>query len=285
MSTREKPRLGRGLASLWGEAAHEAVAGDTNGVRQVSIELLESNPSQPRARIDADALEELAGSIRVQGVLQPLLVRPHPTSPDRFQIVAGERRWRAAQQAGLHEVPALIRQLTDAEAAAAALVENLQRQDLNAIEEAEGYRRLLQEFALTQEGVAQTVGKSRSHVANMLRLLNLPQSVQGEVRRGALSAGHARALLALPDPQGAALAVITRGLSVRQTEALSAPPRSRSVADRAEVDDATRAVERELTDQLGLTVQICPDNKGGVVRVRYQNLDQLDGIIALLRNG
>ena len=285
MSARDRPRLGRGLASLWGEAHAEELAGsEGQGARLLSTELLEPNPFQPRARVQREALAELVQSIRTRGILQPLLVRPHPAVPDRYQIVAGERRWRAAQAAGLHEVPTLVRELNDAEATVAALVENLQREDLNAIEEADGYRRLMQEFGLTQDGVAESIGKSRSHVANTLRLLKLPETVKGEVRRGALSAGHARALLGLPDPQAAALDVIARGLSVRQTEALSTRPPTQASRPDAR-DSVTRNIERDLSERLGLRIQITAAGTGGTIRIHYQNLDQLDGVITLLRGG
>ena len=228
--------------------------------------------------------------MRARGILQPLLARPDPNDPGRFQIIAGERRWRAAQAAGLHEVPALVRDLEDSEAMAAALVENLQRQDLNAIEEAEGYRRLLEEFGMTQEQLGAAVGKSRSHIANTLRLLNLPPTVQAEVRKGALSAGHARALLAHPEPMKAALAVIARGLNVRQTEALTA--HRPAAADLGPVttrgrakDPETAALEAELSARLGLRVEIAFDGKGGSLRIHYRSLDQLDGIVVLLRAG
>ena len=284
MSPREPtPRLGRGLAALLGEGPlppYQAMA----GIHAIPTDLLEPSPFQPRARVTPDALEELVVSVRARGILQPLLVRPHPAIPGRYEIVAGERRWRAAQEARLHEVPALVRAFSDAEAMSAALVENLQRQDLNAIEEAEGYQRLLHDFGMTQDSIAQTVGKSRSHIANTLRLLNLPEPVKGEVRNGALSAGHARALLALPDPQRAALDVIARGLNVRQTEALAAPPAPRSMPDRAG-DSVTRAVERDLAERLGLRVHISFDGTGGVLRIHYLSSDQLDGVIALLRSG
>jgi len=235
--------------------------------------------------MDATSLDELAESVRARGILQPLLARPHPREPDRYQIIAGERRWRAAQAAGLHEVPVLVRGLADAEAMAASLVENLQRQDLNPIEEADGYQRLMREFGMTQDGLAQTVGKSRSHVANTLRLLNLPDTVKAEVRNGALSAGHARALLSHPDPQKGALAVIARGLNVRQTEALSSRPEPAITAPPPQdpQDTVTRAVERDLAERLGLRVQISFDGKGGTLRIHYRSLDQLDGLIELLR--
>ncbi len=283
MSAREPlPRLGRGLAALLGDAPPVAGGAAGDGVRTLSAASMEPSPFQPRHRMNAEALGELVDSIRAQGVLQPLLVRPHPTQPDRYQIVAGERRWRAAQQAGLHEIPALIRPLSDTETMTAALVENLQRQDLNAIEEAEGYQRLVQEFDMTQDAVASVIGKSRSHIANTLRLMNLPEPVKHEVRQGNLSAGHARALLSHSDPHAAALDVIARGLNVRQTEALVTDrPRERP---RVEPDSATLALEAELSARLGLRVGISFDGRGGVLRIQYRSLDQLDGLIALLKN-
>ena len=281
MNAREAgPRLGRGLAALLGDAA--SGRGDGEGVRSLPIEHLEPGPYQPRHPIDPASLKELADSIRARGILQPLLARPHPTAPGRFQIIAGERRWRAAQAAGLFEVPALVRPLGDAEAMAAALVENLQRQDLNPIEEAEGYRRLMTEFAMTQDSLGEAVGKSRSHVANTIRLLNLPSRVQAEVRNGALSAGHARALLGHPEPEKAALAVIARGLNVRQTEALATRRSEPPAGVRRAKDPDTAALERTLTEKLGLKVDIAFDGAAGVVRLHYRTLDQLDGLVTLL---
>ena len=287
MSAKEVgPRLGRGLAALLGDAPAAAVpSGPPGGALAIPIEHLEPGPFQPRSDIDPHSLAELVESIRTRGILQPLLVRPHPDARDRYQIIAGERRWRAAQQAGLHAIPALIRSLTDVEAMAAALVENLQRQDLNAIEEAEGYQRLVDEFGMTQETLAEAVGKSRSHVANTLRLRHLPATVQAEVRKGALTAGHARALLGHPEPAKAALAVIARGLNVRQTEAL-VPRRASTTAagqDRkANKDPETMALERDLSERLGLKVEIAFDGHGGTLRIQYRSLDQLDGLITLL---
>lgn len=285
MSSKEgKPRLGRGLAALLGDSPSVPAS---VGVTTIAVEHLEPGPFQPRAPIEAETLEDLVASIRASGILQPLLARPAPNRPDRYEIIAGERRWRAAQAANLHSVPVLIRTLTDAEAMAAALVENLQRQDLNAVEEAEGYRRLLDEFGMTQEVLADAVGKSRSHVANTMRLLNLPRTVQTELKKGALTAGHARALLGHPEPEKAALTVIARGLNVRQTEALTASrnrPQS-TTGDRAEArvkDPETAALERDLSERLGLKVEITFDGKGGSVRVHYRSLDQLDGVVALL---
>jgi ParB family transcriptional regulator, chromosome partitioning protein len=287
MSTRDPgPRLGRGLAALLGETVPAPGTQPRDGIQSIPVELLEPGPFQPRSRIDAGSLEELTESVRARGILQPLLARPHPREPGRYQIIAGERRWRSAQAAGLHEIPVLVRGLADAEAMAASLVENLQRQDLDPIEEAEGYQRLMREFGMTQDGLAQTVGKSRSHIANTLRLLNLPDTVKAEVRNGALSAGHARALLSHPEPEKAALAVIARGLNVRQTEALSGRPEPALTAPppaHEPADTVTRAVERDLAERLGLRVQISFDGKGGTLRIHYRSLDQLDGLIELLR--
>jgi ParB family chromosome partitioning protein len=285
MSAKEvNPRLGRGLAALLGDATPQDRGIQAVGTRQLPVEHLEPSPFQPRNTIDPAALSDLVDSIKARGILQPLLARPHPTQPGRFQIIAGERRWRAAQQAGLHEIPVLIRDLTDAETMAAALVENLQRQDLNAIEEAEGYKRLLDEFAMTQEVLAESVGKSRPHIANTIRLLNLPLTVRNEVRNGALTPGHARALLAHPEPEKAALAVIARGLNVRQTEALSSRKASKDAETFAkpERDPETEALERDLAGKLGLKVEIGFDGKGGTLKITYRTLDQLDGLIALL---
>jgi len=275
------PRLGRGLAALMGEAP--AATPDILPTRTLAIEMLEPGPFQPRTSFHADTLAELVDSIKARGILQPLLARPHPKKPGQFQIIAGERRWRAAQQAGLHDVPVLVRDLADTEAMAASLVENLQRQDLNPIEEGEGFRRLLEEFGLTQEQLGAAVGKSRSHVANAIRLLQLPPSVRNEVQAGKLSAGHARALLAHPDPEQAAKIVIARGLNVRQTEALaSAKPNDTGERTQRVKDPEIEALERDLSSRLGLHVQIVFDGRGGAVTIKYRSLDQLDGVVAQL---
>jgi ParB family chromosome partitioning protein len=285
MSVREAgPRLGRGLAALLGEDApaqpKEAL------IQSLALDLLSPGPFQPRQQVDPGELAALAASIREQGVLQPILARPDPVANGRYQIIAGERRWRAAQQAGLHEIPALVRALEDTAAMAAALVENLQREDLNPMDEGEGYRRLIEDFALTQERVAESVGKSRSHVANTMRLLKLPPAVQTELRRGTISAGHARALLAHPDPARAALAVIAQGLNVRQTEALaSRHSETRTGEPRREPppkDADTQSLERELRERLGLSVSLQPRGKGGVLQLTYKSHDQLEGLVALL---
>jgi ParB family transcriptional regulator, chromosome partitioning protein len=277
------PRLGRGLAALLGDIAVQAPS-QAGAVRQVPLDLLEPNPFQPRTTMDATALDELAQSIRVQGVLQPLLVRPHPATPGRFQIVAGERRWRAASTAGLHEVPTLVREMADNEAAAVALVENLQRQDLNPIDEAEGYDRLLTQFGLTQEALGQAVGKSRSHVSNVLRLLNLPAGVKEAVRKGDISAGHARALLAHPEPEVALRDVVGKGLSVRQTEALANRETGFPTESHYEPRHGPDAVglEHMLAERLGLKVRVTFDGKSGMIQIYYADLDQLDNLLKLL---
>ncbi|NOG70074.1 ParB/RepB/Spo0J family partition protein [Roseicella sp. DB1501] len=289
MSGAKKPmRLGRGLSALLGDAAAPmpatqapASAPSEGGIRTLPVEMLEPGPFQPRGPIDQGPLQELADSIKEHGVLQPILVREKPGSPGQYQIIGGERRWRAAQLAQLHEVPVLLRNLDDRAAMAAALVENLQRQDLNALEEAEGFRRLIDEFGLTQDQLGQAVGKSRSHVANTLRLLALPERVRELLRDGALTAGHARALLTAPDAEALALQVVDRGLNVRQTEALvAAKPREPNA--RPAVAPETQALERDLSTRLGLRVSIRHGGRGGQVTIQYRDLDQLDGLVRLL---
>lgn len=280
MSRPAKP-LGRGLSALLGDAPPAASAG--TGPRVLPVAALEPGPFQPRGTMDEGALAELAASIREHGLLQPILARPKRGAAGQFQIVGGERRWRAAQLAGLHEVPVLVKEVSDREAMAAALVENLQRQDLNAVEEAEGYARLSEQFGMTQEALARAVGKSRPHVANTLRLLNLPDRVREMLREGALSAGHARALLAAPDPSLLATQVVDRGLNVRQTEALAAS-RAKPAEPRPAkpFDPDLRKFEREVTERLGLKVAIKPGRRGGQVTIAYRDLDQLDGLMRLL---
>ena len=287
MSERKEraPRLGRGLAALYGDLAQEGNQRPST-VRTVSVTSLVRGPFQPRQDMGEEALDELATSIRAHGILQPILVRPHPEMVEHFQIIAGERRWRAAQLVGLHEVPIHILDLDDADAFAAALIENLQRQDLNPIEEAEGLRRLGTEFGLSQDLLATSVGKSRSHIANMFRLLTLPAAVQSDVRRGALSAGHARALLMHADPERAAMTVLARGLSVRQTEALArAPHRPTPAQAPSDTDLDTISLERKLSVHLGLTAKVNFDGRRGQVVLSYQSLDQLEGLLRLLGVG
>jgi ParB family chromosome partitioning protein len=285
MSMKEQPkRLGRGLAALLGEAATPQSA-SAPGVQQLAVDMLEPSPFQPRQEMDEAALQELADSIAQRGILQPLLVRPTPGRPDHYQIIAGERRWRAAQRISLHEVPVLVRPLSDSDAMAAGLVENLQREDLNAIEEAEGYKRLLEEFSLSQDKLGEAVGKSRAHIGNIIRLLKLPEPVRAMLRQGQISAGHARALLTHPDPLKAAKDVVKRDLSVRQTEALAAQatrPAKITPGAAPRADSDVEALANSLSERLGLKVQIKFNGKGGAVTLNYTDLDQLDSLLTLL---
>ncbi len=290
MTTRDAaPRLGRGLAALFGDAS-STTGSDFTPRATLPVEVLEPGPFQPRTAMDPARLAELIESVRQQGILQPILVRPHPTAPGRYQIIAGERRWRAAQAVGLHDAPVLVRKLSDTDAMAASLVENLQRQDLDPIEEAQAYKRLIGEFGLTQDQLGGLVGKSRSHVANTVRLLQLPGGVQAHVQSGGLSAGHARALLAHPSPEMAARTVMARGLNVRQTETFTqrslqppAPAKSVHSKDQQPKDREIAALERDLMTRLGLVVQIDTAGTAGSIRIQFQTLDQLDGVLALLR--
>lgn len=289
MTTKEPPRrLGRGLAQLMGDVAAVTASPQSASVQLLPVADLAPSPFQPRRAMNEEALDELAASVKSRGVLQPLLVRPAPSPARGWQIIAGERRWRAAQRAGLHEVPVLIRDLADADAMAAALVENLQRQDLDPLEEAEGFDRLIREFRLTQEELAQAVGKSRSHVTNMLRLLNLPPAVHQALRSGEITSGHARAILTHPEPERAARRIVADKLTVRQAEALTQSaltPRETTPArngDAAPADPETRALERDLTERLGLKVKISFDGRGGTLSIAYRTLDQLDGLLTLL---
>ena len=285
--------LGRGLSALLDEEAAVAAidpAGGAPAGREAPIELLRRNPDQPRRRFDPTELEELAASIRERGVLQPILVRPAPSAPGELQIVAGERRWRAAQQAGLHTVPVLVRDLQDGEVAEISVIENVQRADLDPLEEAEGYRALIERFGRTQDAVSRTVGKSRSHIANSLRLLNLPEPVRDHLAAGRLSAGHARAIAAGADPVRLAKTVIDQNLSVRQAEDLAREAQARPKAKRAvrgkgaPKDADTRALEQDLSEILGLSVLIHDRRGRGEMRISYASLEQLDEICRRLSN-
>lgn len=281
VARRRPPGLGRGLSSLLGEVAQEApvTGAPTHGsVRMVAVTEIHPNPDQPRRHFDEEALAELAASIRSRGVIQPIVVRPRDSA---YQIVAGERRWRAAQKAGLHDVPAIVREFDDAETLEIALIENVQRRDLNAIEEAEAYQRLIDHFGHTQQELSRLVDKSRSHVANLLRLLDLPDGVRSALLSGELSMGHARALATAENPERLAGEVIRRGLSVRDTEKLArngrSPRRNRTAAP-AVADADIEALERQLGDMLGLAVKISHRPDGGIVALSYSSLDQLDMI-------
>lgn len=292
MSSKEQRKpLGRGLAALLGEAATSTPTNSPTGagVQNLAVDLLEPSPFQPRQEMAEEALQELADSIAQRGILQPLLVRPKPNAPGYYQIIAGERRWRASQRAKIHEIPVLIRNLSDADAMAAGLVENLQRENLNPVEEADGYKRLIEEFKLSHEKLAEAVGKSRSHITNIMRLLQLPASVQTLLKNGQISIGHAKVLLGHPEPAKAAQEVIKRGLSVRQTEALlkpleqsSKPKIAKSARERPDADPETAALAADLTEKLGLKVHISFNGKGGILSLNYIDLDQLDSILALL---
>ncbi|MDP1643134.1 MAG: ParB/RepB/Spo0J family partition protein [Phenylobacterium sp.] len=291
--------LGRGLSALLGEAEDETIADAAaaaeaaeaagpvralSPMRDLPIDLIDPNAAQPRSVFHDEDMEELTNSIRERGVLQPILVRPLPNG--RFEIVAGERRWRASQRVGLHTVPAVVRELDDLQVMEIAIVENVQRADLSAIEEARGYEVLIARFGRTQELVAQVVGKSRSHVANMLRLLTLPGSVQNLVVEGKLSAGHARALITAENPEALADQVMAKGLSVRDTEALvrkGAAPAARGGASRgggsgADKDTDTLALENDLAEVLGLSVQIADRGGAGELKISYKTLEQLDDL-------
>jgi len=274
--------LGRGLSSLLGEVAQEAPIGgasDRTGLQMLAVSSMAPHPGQPRRHFDEEALAELAASIKTRGLIQPIVVRPQASG---YQIVAGERRWRAAQRAQLHEVPVIVREFDDVETLEVAIVENIQRQDLNAIEEAEAYKRLIAEFGHTQEALGRLVHKSRSHVANLLRLLDLPEKVRHFVATGALTMGHARALIPATDPEGLAEEVLKRDLSVRETERLVRSGKPRKAGEPpleykgagADID----ALERQLGDMLGLKVKIAHAPAGGTVALSYSTLGQLDMI-------
>ncbi|CDP52249.1 Chromosome (plasmid) partitioning protein ParB / S tage 0 sporulation protein J [Devosia sp. DBB001] len=285
----DKPsRLGRGLAALIGDMATlegARVAESSSGGKRLPVEFLVANRANPRRDFDPDQLEDLTNSIREKGVMQPLLVRP-TNDPNIFEIIAGERRWRASQKAGLHDVPVIIRDVDDKEALELAIIENVQRADLSPLEEAMGYGQLMDQFGYTQQDLAQVIGKSRSHVANTLRLLRLPDDVRDMLARGELTAGHARTLITAEDPASLARQIVGGGLSVREAEALSqrdaVQPRKRPASQPAEKDADTRAIEKQLSDQLGLAVTINHSPTGGKLEIRYRTLEQLDSICSRL---
>jgi ParB family chromosome partitioning protein len=272
--------LGRGLSALLGEAQDIPHAVEpAEGVRAIPIELVHRNPEQPRRHFPDAEIAELEVSIRDKGVLQPILVRPSPKTEGEYEIVAGERRWRAAQKAGLKVIPALIRLLDDDKAFEIAIVENVQREDLNAMEEAQAYASLMRRMAYTQDKAATAVGKSRSHVANTLRLLQLPESVQDHVLFGRLTAGHARAILSAAYPEALAQAIVDKGLSVRDAEALAkakGSPKKLSGPRRAPKDTDTAALETDLEDALGMSVDILDRGGAGELKIKYASLEQLD---------
>ncbi|ESY87911.1 ParB/RepB/Spo0J family partition protein [Mesorhizobium australicum] len=285
-----RKRLGRGLAALIGEidrpAAPEKPGMSADG--KVPIEFISANPKNPRRHFGDAELTDLAQSIREHGVVQPVVARPSPTQAGRYEIIAGERRWRAAQRAGLTEIPVIIRDVNDRTALELAIIENVQRADLNAVEEAQGYQQLIDDHGYTQADLGQVIGKSRSHVANTLRLLKLPDVIRDMLVDGALSAGHARTLVTAEDPAGLAKRIVEEGLSVRQAEALAQMPAVASSngtkpAAAAEKDADTLALEKLLTDTTGMIVSIDHKGKGGVLRVAYRSLEQLDELCRRLK--
>jgi len=288
--------LGRGLSALLGEQVAESAAVDgasaPAGVQMAPIESLRPNPDQPRKVFDRDDLEELAASIRDKGVLQPILVRSHPKEDGVWQIIAGERRWRAAQLARLTQAPIIVKEMDDVAVFEVAIIENVQRADLNPLEEADAYRTLMERFGRTQDAVAGVVGKSRSHVANILRLLQLPEGVLQHVRTGKLSAGHARALITAPDPVSLADQIVAEGLNVRQAEALARRaaegPRGRkpgAASSGGEGSADVAALEQDLADALGLRVQLADRGGKGELTITYGNLEQLDDLCRRLMRG
>jgi ParB family transcriptional regulator, chromosome partitioning protein len=299
MADEGKSRLGRGLAALIGDVSEEtrkaATAPQSGGggrtQRRVPVEFLRANPRNPRRDFPDADLDELAASLREKGIIQPIVVRPVRGSADKFEIIAGERRWRAAQRAGLHDVPIVAVDVTEDEALQLAIIENVQRTDLNAIEEASGYQALINDFKHSHDEIAKTVGKSRVHITNTLRLLRLPEKVQSLVRSGKVSAGHARVLIGRPDAEELAQKIVEMGLSVRQVEEWGRagkengkappPPASKSRGDK---DADTVALERRVTNALGLEVTVDHRGEAGVVHVRYRSLDQLDEIVRRLES-
>ncbi len=290
MATDEGRRrgLGRGLSALLGDEGGEAPPEAGGRIAQMMpVEYLQAGQYQPRKRFEDEAFAALVDSVRARGVLQPLLVRRGAAPPGRYEIVAGERRWRAAQQARLHEVPVIVKELSDVEALEIALVENLQREDLTPLEEAEAYRRLMEEFSHTQEALSRAVGKSRSHVANMIRLLGLPEPVRRMLDDGDLSAGHARTLVNATDPESLAREVVRRGLNVRQTEDLARhekPAGAKKPVGAVAKDPNIAALEREIADSLGLKVKIsAKTGSAGKLTVQYESLEQLDEVVHRLK--
>jgi ParB family transcriptional regulator, chromosome partitioning protein len=278
-----RSRLGRGLAALIGDVGTESSAERPRGQRRVATSSLRPNARNPRRNFPEAELDELTASLRERGMIQPIVARPVRGAPDAFEIIAGERRWRAAQRAGLHEVPVVIVEATDEESLQLAIIENVQRSDLNPLEEAEGYRALVEDYSHTQDDIAKMVGKSRSHVANTLRLLKLPPSIRAYIFKGKLDAGHARMLVGQPNAEKLAEEIVARGLNVRQVEEIARQEsgrngKSHSRKRSAEKSADTLALEKRMSDALGLVVSIDARGESGVVSIRYRNLDQLDDL-------
>jgi ParB family transcriptional regulator, chromosome partitioning protein len=285
-----RSRLGRGLAALIGDVGAETSVERPRGQRKLPIASLRPNARNPRRAFSDTDLDELVASLRERGIIQPIVARPVSGASDAYEIIAGERRWRAAQRAGLHDVPVVIIEATDAESLQLAIIENVQRADLNPLEEAEGYRALMEEFHNSQDEIARIIGKSRSHVANTLRLLKLPETVKSYIQSGKLSAGHARMLIGQPDAEELAEQIVARGLNVRQVEAMAREAVKRSgpgtangrAHKRATKNANTLALEKRLADALGLAVAIEHRDRGGALTIRYRSLDQLDEVVRRL---
>jgi len=285
-----RSRLGRGLAALIGEMAAKTSVDRPRGQRRLPTIALRPNPRNPRRAFSNEELDELVASLRERGIIQPIIARPVSGVSDVYEIIAGERRWRAAQRAGLHEVPVVIVEATDAEALQLAIIENVQRADLNPLEEAEGYRALMEEFGNSQDEIAKIIGKSRSHVANTLRLLKLPETIKSYIHAGKLSAGHARMLVGQPDAERLAEEIVARGLNVRQVESLARESTERGGKTRGvralrrdgRKNASLVALEKRISDALGLVVSIDEGKRGGVLTIRYRSLDQLDNVLRRL---
>lgn len=282
-----RQRLGRGLAALLGDTAGEDGDARLRRPRRVPIEFLRANPNNPRKVFSEADLEELTASIREKDIIQPILVRPVAGQRDSYEIIAGERRWRAAQRAGLHDVPVISIEVDDKQALELAIIENVQRADLNALEEARGYESLIGQFGYTQADLSRVVGKSRSHVANTLRLTRLPDTVKGQLAEGSISAGHARALLSVADPEALAKRIVSQGLTVRDVEKIAQREAGGDLTPAAsakpEKDADTRALEKALSDVLGLGVSIDHRGAGGSLVIKYRSLEQLDSVCKRLR--
>lgn len=295
MADEPRSRLGRGLAALIGESAEAAVMSAAaaaqdkgRGQKKVPTEFIKPNPRNPRKVFHDSDLEDLTNSIREKGIIQPILVRANSSDPNLYELIAGERRWRAAQKAGIHEVPVIVVDVSDKEALEIAIIENVQRADLDPIEEAAGYEQLIAEFAYSQSDLAKVIGKSRPHVANTLRLARLPDSVKELIHSGKLTAGHARALLSVGDPEAIAKRIVERGLTVRDVEKIAQAETGghepKSPKAKAQKDSDTRALEQALERLLGLAVTITHGKQGGELKIKYTTLDQLDAVCRRLGN-
>ena len=285
MADEHRPRLGRGLAALIGDAGEEnAAVARSRGQKKIALAFLRPNPRNPRKDFNDAELEDLVASIREKGIIQPILARTVPGQADAYEIIAGERRWRAAQRVGLHDVPVILVEADDKQALELAIIENVQRADLNALEEALGYQQLENDYGYTQADLAKVIGKSRSHVTNTLRLLKLPEKTKRLLAEGQLSAGHARALLTRADADEIASRIVAQGLSVRDVEKLTQKAEARAKVKSDDDKDAdTRALEKELGDALGLVVSIAAHGETGELRIRYKSLEQLDDLVRRLK--